>query len=69
MANWMAGAVPESRKGVFKAKAERAGETTAQFAKEKEHAPGKLGAEARLAETFAKERPRKDNIASGYKKK
>ncbi len=69
MANWMAGAVPDSHKGVFKAKAEKAGETTAEYAKEKASAPGNLGKEARLAQTFARERPRKGNIASTYKKK
>lgn len=38
--------------GQFRAKAEAAGETTREFAKEKEDAPGKLGKEARLAETL-----------------
>lgn len=38
--------------GQLKAKAEKAGETTREFAREKEHAPGKLGKEARLAETL-----------------
>lgn len=38
--------------GQFRAKAERAGETTRQFAKDHEHAPGKLGKQARLAETL-----------------
>jgi hypothetical protein len=50
--NWVKKAVPESRNGVFKAKAERAGETTREYAKKKESAPGKLGKEARLAETL-----------------
>ena len=49
--NWIAKAV-EHGKGVFKEKAEKAGESTSEFAKEKEHAPGKLGKEARLAETL-----------------
>jgi hypothetical protein len=38
--------------GQFRKKAEAAGETTREFAKEKEHAPGKLGEEARLAKTL-----------------
>lgn len=38
--------------GQFRAKAEAAGKTTAEFAKEKEDAPGKLGKEARLASTL-----------------
>ena len=38
--------------GQFRAKAEAAGKTTAEFAKEKEDAPGKLGKEARLATTL-----------------
>ena len=50
--NWVKKAVPKERRGVFKAKAEAAGETTAQYAKEKEAAPGALGKEARLAETL-----------------
>lgn len=46
---WMKAAYANSH-GQFKAKAEAAGETTKEFAKEKEHAPGKTGAQARLAE-------------------
>jgi len=42
-------------KGVFRAAAERAG-STAEFAKEHEHSPGKLGRRARLAEAFARAR-------------
>ena len=38
--------------GQFRAKAEKAGETTREFAREKEHAPGKLVKQARLAETL-----------------
>lgn len=51
---WMKDAVPEGHKGVFAAKAVKAGKTTEEFAEEKEDAPGKLGKQARLAETFAK---------------
>ena len=43
-------------KGVFRAAAERAGKSTAEFAKEHEHSPGKLGRRARLAEAFARAR-------------
>jgi hypothetical protein len=49
---WIAGAIKPSHEGKFSAKAKRAGETTREFAKEKEGAPGALGKEARLAETL-----------------
>jgi len=55
--NFMKDAVKPSRKGVFKAKAERAGMSTAAYAAKEAHAPGRLGREARLAQTFAKFRP------------
>lgn len=35
--------------GQFKAKAERAGESTSEYAHEEEHAKGRLGRQARLA--------------------
>lgn len=54
--NWMAGAVKPSRKGVFKAKAERAGMSTEAYAAKEKSAPGRLGKEAWLAQTFAKAR-------------
>jgi hypothetical protein len=58
MANWMgdvaAGIEKEGRKGIFKRAAARAGMSTAAYAKKKEHAPGKIGKRARLAEAFAK---------------
>ena len=38
--------------GQFRKRAEAAGETTREFAAEKASAPGKLGKEARLAETL-----------------
>ena len=50
--NWVQKAVPKERRGVFKAKAERAGETTKQFASEHAGDKGTLGKEARLAETL-----------------
>jgi hypothetical protein len=49
---WIQKAIPKSRHGVFKKKAEAAGVSTREFAKEKENAPGALGKEARLAETL-----------------
>jgi hypothetical protein len=48
---WIQGAT-ENAHGQFAAKAKAAGETTRQFAKEKEHAPGTLGKQARLASTL-----------------
>lgn len=56
---WIKKAVKPSRKGVFKAKAEEAGMSTAAYAAKEKDAPGKLGKEARLAETFAGMRKRK----------
>ncbi len=38
--------------GQFRAKAEAAGETTRQYAEEKQNAPGVLGKQARLASTL-----------------
>jgi hypothetical protein len=76
VANWMAGAVKPSHKGLFSAKAKRAGKSTAEYAKEEAGAPGALGREARLAKTFAKFRPKKklrdhmrDHISRGTFKK
>ena len=40
------------RPGAFSAKARRAGKSTAEYAKEKAHAPGVLGKQARLAQTL-----------------
>lgn len=48
---WIASATENSH-GQFKAKAEKAGESTTEYAKEKVGAPGKLGKEARLAEAL-----------------
>lgn len=50
---WIKGAVKPSHKGRFKAKAERAGMSTAAYAAKEKDAPGALGKEARLAQTFA----------------
>ena len=38
--------------GAFTKKAKAAGKSVAAFAKEKEHAPGTLGKQARLAQTL-----------------
>ena len=43
--------------GAFRRAAQRAGETTAEYAEEEKHAPGRLGREARLAKVFSKIRP------------
>ena len=48
---WVKKATANSH-GQFKAKAERAGMTTREFAKKEEHAPGRLGEQARLAENL-----------------
>jgi hypothetical protein len=53
--NWIAGAVSKG-KGAFSAKAKKAGMSTAAFAAKKATAPGKLGKEARLAQTLGKMR-------------
>jgi hypothetical protein len=50
---WMKEAFANSH-GQFKAKAKAAGKSTAEFAREKAHAPGRLGKQARLAEVGIK---------------
>ncbi len=50
--SWIKGAINPAHKGQFAAKAEKAGKTTEAFAREHEHAPGKLGEQARLALTL-----------------
>jgi hypothetical protein len=47
------------RPEAFKTEARRAGETTAEFASEREDATGKTGKRARLAETLLKMRKKK----------
>lgn len=54
---WMATAVKPARRGVFRAKAERAGMSTPAYAAKERNAPGALGKQARLAQTFARFRP------------
>ncbi len=49
MADWIKKGASK-HPGLFAKKAERAGETTKEYAREKAHAPGKLGKEARFAE-------------------
>ena len=51
---WIQKAVPESHKGIFTEKAHAAGKSVSVYASEKSGAPGKLGHEARLAQTFEK---------------
>lgn len=48
-AHWMAEAFGNAH-GQFKSKAKKAGKSTAEYAREEAHAPGKLGKQARLAE-------------------
>lgn len=47
--SWIAKAVRPGHEGEFAAKAKAAGKSTAQYAREKEHAAGKLGQQARFA--------------------
>lgn len=55
MANkWMQSAVIPSHKGLFTAKAKKAGMSVPKYAAEKSSASGTLGKEARLAQTFEK---------------
>lgn len=53
MGNWIAGAVSKG-KGKFSAKAKKSGMSTRAFASKESSQPGKLGKEARLAETLMK---------------
>jgi len=48
---WIKAAIGEN-KGVFKAKAEKTGKSTAAYAREHENDSGKLGKESRLAQTL-----------------
>ena len=48
---WISGAT-ENAHGQFRAKAQKAGMTTAAYAKKEENAPGRLGEQARLAENL-----------------
>lgn len=50
--SWIKGAVKHP--GAFTKKAEAAGKSVAEYAAEKKDAPGTLGKQARLAQTFRK---------------
>lgn len=58
MANWIKKGASK-HPGLFKEKAERAGKTTKEYAKEKAGAPGKLGKEARFAENAMSVQPKR----------
>lgn len=64
---WIAGAVKNAH-GQFAAKAKKAGMSTAAFAKKEEGAPGKLGKQARLAETLMGMHHKADKLYGGAKK-
>ena len=49
---WIAKAVPKSHEGAFAKKAEAAGKSVSEYAREKADASGTLGKQARLARTF-----------------
>lgn len=59
MSHWIKKAVPKSHEGVFTKKAEAAGKSVSEYASEEADAPGKLGREARLAQTFERMASRK----------
>ena len=65
--NWIKKAVPASRKGVFRKKAEAAGKTTRQFAAEHAGDSGTLGAEARLAKTLMGMGGKKSRLRDSYR--
>lgn len=50
--NWIAGAIQHP--GAFTARAKRAGKGVQEYAREKAHAPGTLGRQARLATTLGR---------------
>lgn len=54
--------------GQFSEKAHRAGKSTAEYAKEKEDAPGRLGKQARLAEVGMKAAHKKSRGERWYGK-
>ena len=65
MAKWIRKAVPASHEGVFTRKAEAAGKSVAEYAAEEKDAPGKIGREARLAQTFEHMAARKKSRYGG----
>lgn len=50
--NWISGAINPKHKGQFKKKAQKAGESTREFAEQEQGKGGKTGAQARLALTL-----------------
>lgn len=59
MASWIKAAINPKHKGQFAAKARKAGMSTSAYARQKQHAGGRLGAQARLAMTLAKLRKKR----------
>ena len=68
---WIKQAINPEHKGEFAAKAKAEGKSTAEYAKEKENAPGKTGKQARLATTLMgmHEHPKKSRAEAMYGKK
>jgi hypothetical protein len=60
--NWIRQAAPKARRGVFKAKAEAAGKSTAAFAREHAGDSGSLGKQARLAQTLMGFKPKRAKL-------
>lgn len=50
--HWIEKAIPKSHEGLFSAKAKRAGESTAEYARQHDKGDSKLAKQARLAETL-----------------
>ena len=63
---WMQSAV--KRPGALRAKADKAGESTQEYAREHKSSPGRTGKQARLALTFAKARKGKRKGRSSSRK-
>lgn len=66
--NWIKAAIPDSRKGKFREKAQRAGMSTIAYASQEKDAPGTLGKEARLASSLMGMH-KAGGLSSIYKKK
>ncbi len=62
MSKWIKNVTDHMDKGSFRGKAEKAGKSTGAYAREHENDSGKLGKQARLAETLMK-------IQQGHHKK
>lgn len=63
---WIQSAVPKAHEGKFTAKAKAAGKSVQEYAAEKANAPGTLGKEARLAQTFAKMGKKRHRMRDAY---